>query len=461
VARSAFGPHEVVEQIGSGGMGEVYRARDARLERDFIWSGASRIRTTRICRRCAIAGLLAFAFCPHAEPKPVTRFQVDLSDSEILRNTGRPVVDVSRDGRQLIFNTDSGVVVRRLDTLEKRVIPGTEMAIAGPFFAADGQSIGYYNFDGVLQRTSIGGGAAMTLVSQLPDNLFGADWTDEGDIFYGQSDGIYRVSADGGEAALVVTIEEGEVVYGAQLLPDGDSMLFSLGASTDWDNSSIFVQSLATGDRKKLIAGGNDARYVSTGHLLYVFEDVQFAAAFDLNSLTVNGGSVPMVEGLVRASVTGAGNYAVADNGTLIYLNGALSFGNISLSWVYRDGREEQLAQLEPGAHFNPRISPDGSQLAVTIDTGQEGSQDIWIYDLLRPGAPNRITFDRGIDMRPFPNVSGREERISTDGGVEPLWGPAGDELFIGSAAQSSMERIAIVVVENWFEELKRRVPTD
>ena len=34
VAGTRIGPYEVVSRIGAGGMGEVYRARDTKLQRD-------------------------------------------------------------------------------------------------------------------------------------------------------------------------------------------------------------------------------------------------------------------------------------------------------------------------------------------------------------------------------------------------------------------------------------------
>ena len=33
-AGTRLGPYEIVELVGKGGMGEVYRARDTRLDRD-------------------------------------------------------------------------------------------------------------------------------------------------------------------------------------------------------------------------------------------------------------------------------------------------------------------------------------------------------------------------------------------------------------------------------------------
>ena len=56
-----------------------------------------------------------------------------------------------------------------------------------------------------------------------------------------------------------------------------------------WDKANIAVQSLATGERKVLIEGGADARYIPTGHLVYMREGTLMAVPFNLDRLAVTG----------------------------------------------------------------------------------------------------------------------------------------------------------------------------
>ena len=104
------------------------------------------------------------------------------------------------------------------------------------------------------------------------DPPFGMSW--DGDtIFFGQgSKGIMRVSANGGKPRAVVSVKNGEFAHGPQLLPDGQTLLFTLatGAAADrWDKARIVAESLTSHERKTLIDGGSDARYLPTGHLVY------------------------------------------------------------------------------------------------------------------------------------------------------------------------------------------------
>ncbi len=98
--------------------------------------------------------------------------------------------------------------------------------------------------------------------------------------------------------------------------------------------------------------GGSVARYVPTGHLIYALEDVLFALPFDLASLEISGGPIPIVEGVRRAInpdvTTASANYGFSDRGTLIYIPGT---GTMSqrrvLALVDRDGLVERLTTAE------------------------------------------------------------------------------------------------------------------
>ncbi len=346
-----------------------------------------------------------------AAPQPVNRFDYDVPEGQSFRNANWPVITLSRDGRQFVYNTVEGLYLRTMGELEARLIPGTEIEelITGPFFSADGQSVGYFYPGGVqIKRVSVGGGAPTPIADVGP--VFGANWGSDGEILFGQGAGIFRVSADGGTPILVIPTDEQERIYGPQLLPGGDSVLFSLTTNTSgWDAAQIVVQSLSTGVRTVLVAGGSDARYLRTGHLVYAFEDKLFGVAFDPDNLTVSGGAVRLVQGVMRGGggsggATGAAQYDVSEDGTLVYVTGSRPTAR-TLVWVDRLGTEETIP-AEPSAYVYPRISPDG--LRVALDD-RNTDNDIWVWD--------------------FVNQTRTRLTIGEIGGGNPVWTENGERI--------------------------------
>jgi eukaryotic-like serine/threonine-protein kinase len=72
--------------------------------------------------------------------------------------------------------------------------------------------------------------------------------------------------------------------------------------------------------------------------------------------------------------------------------------------WVDRKGQETPIA-APPRQYTAPRLSPDGTRVALTI---RDQEQDIWIWDLARGTPLTRLTFDPGIDQDPVWTPDGR-----------------------------------------------------
>ena len=148
-----------------------------------------------------------------------------------------------------------------------------------------------------------------------------------------------------------------------------------------------------------MIQGGRDARYVPTGHLVYVLGGTLLAVPFEADSLEVTGGPVPMAEGVMTAGeFAGTAQFAVSDAGSLVYVSGRRLLANRTLVGVNRQGREEALT-AEPRAYNYPRISPDGGRVALDV-RDQESKRNIWIWDFSRETL-TRLTFDAGFDVYP------------------------------------------------------------
>ena len=360
------------------------------------------------------------------EPRPVSRFAYDLPESHQFSNSAWPALAVSADGSQFVYSTTKGLYLRSMGEVNARLIPGTEENLAVPFFSPDGQSIGYVSIaDGQLKRLAVSGGAPVTLTDALV--VFGASWGLDDTIVYGQPDGIWRVSANGGAPVRIVATEENQSAAGPQVLPGGAWVLFTLAIGTGadrWDEAQIVVQSLESDERKVLIEGDADARYVPTGHLVYALGNVLYAIAFDADSLTVSGGPVPVVQGVRRApaGTTGLADFSFSNQGSLVYVSGAPLPNDRTLALVDRNGVVEPLS-VPPAQYLTPRLSPDGEKLVV--QTAEDEGSVLWIYDLSADTQIQQLTFE-GDNHRPVWTPDSQRVTFSSDrdGTMSLYWMP-------------------------------------
>ena len=338
------------------------------------------------------------------DPSVVVRFEYALPDGQRFFNRGRPITALSRDGRAFVYNARDGVYLRAIGELNARLlIPGSS-SISSPVFSPDGQTVGYWDGSArELRRLAIGGGAPVAITA-APDNPDGVTWESDGTILYGQEDGIWRVPDAGGTPELLIPTEEGERVHGPQMLPGGEWVLFTFrpAGTLAWNEAQIVVESLTTRERETLITGARDARYLATGHLVYGLNGVILAVPFDAGNRQLTGGPVSLIDGVLEAlgiNNSGAMHFAVANNGSLVYVPGAAAgSGAVSLTWVDLDGNEEVIS-APPRVYDHPRVSPDGTRVAVDIDDGD--NIDVWIWDLERETL-TQLTFDEGIDDFPL-----------------------------------------------------------
>ena len=268
-----------------------------------------------------------------------------------------------------------------------------------------------------MKKVSVSGGAPVTIadVAEAPD---GASWGVDDTILFEQPEGIMAVPAASGTAELLIAAQDGEATWSPRRLPgDDDWVLFTVRTQgmASWDEGQVVVQSVTTGERTVLVDGGRDGRYLPTGHLAYVLNNVLFAVPFDLDSRQVTGGPVPLVEGVRVAGGNGNGvaHFTVSANGSLVYLPGSAGGdGAASLVWVDRAGQEE-IIPAPPRQYRTPRVSPDGTRIAVVIPN--EGSGDIWILDLEQETL-RQLTFDQADEASPLWTPDSTRVVFTTEG---------------------------------------------
>jgi len=354
----------------------------------------------------AISGIAIWNLKP-LPPRPVSRLTITLPAGQRLAglNAGS-VVALSPDGTHLAYvASQSGtqqLYLRAMDSLEVKLIPGTEGAME-PFFSSDGQWVGFFA-GGKLKKVSVSGGSAVTLGEAATP--VGASWGSQGMIAFSPTAiGVLQQVPDAGGAPQPLTaIEKGEIVHRwPEFLPGGKAVVFAAGTNAlNFTGAQVAVQSVGTRERRNLIQGGTNPRYASSGHLVYAQGGSLMAVPFDPQRLETTGAAVPVVEGVLQ-NTFGAAQYSVSATGSLVYVSGAIQLAQLRLVWVNRNGTEQPLA-APAHAYVGPRFSPDGRQVAVTI-TEQE--TQVWLYDLSRETL-TRLTFEGTANNAPLWTPDGK-----------------------------------------------------
>jgi serine/threonine-protein kinase len=319
-----------------------------------------------------------------------------LPDEQSFTQGRHPLVAVAPDASSIVYVANNRLFLRRLNELEARPIRGTEGSVSTPFFSPDGQSVGYWDSgDEGLKRIDVGGGTPIVL--DRATIVRGATWGSDGTILYAKRDGIWSVRADGGAARLVIPIEQG-TAHGPQLLPDRHSVLYTrllAPKGVSWEGAEIVVHDLESRQQKVLLTG-EDGRYVPTGHLVYAVDTTLFAVPFDAAAGRVTGGHMPIVEGVRRevwvAGNTATANYGFTNNGMLVYVHGlAQRLPVISRDLVIVDlkGVARPFTD-ERRDYWRPRISPDGTRVAVEVFDGK--ATHIWVVSI-ETGLATQVTY--------------------------------------------------------------------
>jgi WD40 repeat protein len=232
------------------------------------------------------------------------------------------------------------------------------------------------------------------------------------------------VSGGGGEPEALTTLdterEESGHVW-PSIVPGRDAVVFVISAGeggprvfSSLASGQLAVLDLTSGNVTRLGLEGVSPRYVQTGHLVYAVEDGSVRAVpFDVASLTVTGGPVPLVES-VSVKTSGAANFSVSSTGALVYVPGgdmSSGAGN-NLAILGLQGGLERLT-LPQKAYAYPRISPDGTRVAVSTEDAA-GVADVWIYDLAGATAPRQLTLG-GANRYPVWSADGERVAFQSD----------------------------------------------
>ena len=364
-------------------------------------------------------------------PPEVRRFAVTPTDqTAIAVETNHNDVAITPDGSRLVYFSsprgENQMVVRALDSFEPRVLTKLGDDARGISISPDGEWIVYQSgaptgASAALFKAPLEGGAPVPLAA-IDGNLRGATWSPQGTIVFAtvtRASGLFRVPAAGGtpEMLTMPATKDGENDHvWPHFLPDGRHVLFTIARVSSFD---VALLSLETKTWRVLFKNGLSPRYVGTGHIVFGTSGVLRAVPFDLSRLEVTGDPIQIISGVVMKE-SGAANFSVSDNGTLVFLPGTAQVLERRLAWREPDGKTVQTGF--PLADYGAlRVSPNG-RLVVAV-YGGSAANGLWLLDLARE-VSSRLTPPAMLTL--FPVWSPDSTRVAFWSAVPGNGEPAG-----------------------------------
>lgn len=349
---------------------------------------------------------------------------------------------ISPDGRLLAFVAEvdgkTQLWVRALGTTVARPLVEIQENNPYPFWSPDSRFIAYFE-QRKLKKASLAGEMPETLCDTPTQH--GGAWSREGEILFGGlSAGIQRVSAKGGVVTAITRVdqERGDLYHSAPtFLPDGRHFLYHI-TNPDQARNGIYLGSLDGGEPRQLIS--TDARNVGLamsptergkGYLTFVRQEGLLAQTFDFSRNELMGEPARIAEH-VPTPLGYYARYSLSTNGILVLLE---KEADEQLTWFDRAGKK--LGMVGPAGHYsNPRISPDGRQLAIGHTNPQSQRDDIYLFDL-DGGAGTPFTFDPKQDERPIWSPDGN--RI-----VWVSWREGTSNFFVKAASGAGQDEVLL-----------------
>ncbi len=284
------------------------------------------------------------------------------------------------------------VFVRSLDSYLVTPIAGSKGA-SSPFLSPDGEWVGFF-IDNRLMKARTDGSGLVDLFDEATANdeilLYGTEnrggtWLANGTIVFCPSvqEGLFQIRTDGTGFARLTTPDSAaseRTHRWPRAVPGQNMVVFTVddvATTEDYDDARIDLLDLANGQRTTLI---NDASYAraSIGALAYVRGDALYAQPLDLASKQVLGEPRLVLPDVRIDRSSGAAQCDVSADGSVCYA--PMTPYDVATRLMFRnEAGRTRVVTNDPGAYFEPAMSPDGKFLAYISSRG--GLTDLMLHN--------------------------------------------------------------------------------